>query len=433
MNNLMNDLFKMKACDNKTKEMIPFNEIRLSRLVHDKDNETMKDIVSNAVAEDITFLPFSGLTSLDGSELYAGDLIRVGDNGIWEVSLQDGMFKANQFLKSLPLVSMIEGEKRDPEGKKITAVGNSYGVDKELYKTIREDAYNVLKGNISKTETVVILDNYLHEALTKFGDSPETIQYLIDIAGYEKNQSEDVDLSILEKYNSFLSFSSREGYLADEADANIATLQAILNDESDNEMARFISMLIEENGEPSLPNSATPDEVKVFRLLVDNEHDVVVTVGFYDNPHGYFIGHICDDIEGECSDIVLKDIRHRLTDDVGAIENLFDGNNVSNGWFTVREPNDSPIEAKLRESFAKINDVEEMEGEIAIIQLGMAQGGGMASEGARSLMDKELSLAEERLAELRDGGALVDEVKKRNANSREKKKSDKYAQSPKIG
>ena len=250
MSNSMN-FFKVKAWDTVKKEMIPFGKIMPMAWIYDG---SLEDMFENAKDEGIVFLPFSGLSIISGADLYHGDLIRIGDNGIWEVSFQDGMFKANQHLKTIPLVTMIENEKRNPEKNKITHVGNSYAIDKELYASIREDAYNIIGGNISKKDTVDILNNHLHEAITKFGDSPDTLQYLIDIAGYENRNViqndaigvQFVDMDIVEMYCNLSSFSARENYLLHEVSPNHATLEFLYNDESDEEMAEFLSFLLDD-------------------------------------------------------------------------------------------------------------------------------------------------------------------------------------------
>ena len=54
------------------------------------------------------------------------------------------------------------------------------------------------------------------------------------------------NMRIVEKYDSFISDDKRESYIINEADANIATLQYLLNEESNNELAETLESLIKE-------------------------------------------------------------------------------------------------------------------------------------------------------------------------------------------
>ena len=56
--------------------------------------------------------------------------------------------------------------------------------------------------------------------------------------------NEEINMEIVEKYQNIASFQNKEQYLLYEANANLETLEYILNDETDEEMADFVEMVI---------------------------------------------------------------------------------------------------------------------------------------------------------------------------------------------
>lgn len=62
------------------------------------------------------------------------------------------------------------------------------------------------------------------------------------------NNIEEIDQSIMEQFANLSSFSKRETFLLENKDKiNLATLESLHDNETDDEMADFIKMIINDN------------------------------------------------------------------------------------------------------------------------------------------------------------------------------------------
>lgn len=62
------------------------------------------------------------------------------------------------------------------------------------------------------------------------------------------NNTEEIDQSIMEQFANLSSFSKRETFLLEnKGEINLATLESLHDNETDDEMADFIKMIINDN------------------------------------------------------------------------------------------------------------------------------------------------------------------------------------------
>lgn len=159
-------------------------------------------------------------------------------------------------------------------------------------------------------------DETIMDNLKKDGFSDEEIQARVSRGELEKDFNklrESIDMPIIEINT--LDKHTTGGIVAN-----------LLQDEEDPEMSS-----------PSMQMMSQDMDKKAFRILIDNEYDVHVTVMLWDDPMGYVVDYVLDDIDGDYPEEVLKSLFDRLSDDGDALEDLYKENGVSNGWFTVKQ------------------------------------------------------------------------------------------------
>lgn len=203
--------------------------------------------------------------------------------GLTAFGIKDTLLPMDQYALEVELSKEFRSARQSIMDARKDAINNAFEAkDAEELKfllenggaqDIREDLYNIMKGLIPKATISAILDSELHEAIMKHGDSQQTYEYMLDKLGYKE------ELMNGDEYH-------------------------------DNEEPDWLIL------------------GRDFKILVDEEYSVNVSIEFHDNPKGYFIGHICTDVSGDYPDEILNQIKMSLTSNIDEIEKVWESKDI---------------------------------------------------------------------------------------------------------